>query len=97
MPTISSWPSSASAITTRTLLVPMSKPAMGEFCLAIVLPLVFHFPFSILHLSVVIVGTVRRTAMTDDKCDMENGKWNFLKIFACLLIHLTPRPDAWGR
>jgi hypothetical protein len=34
----------------------------------------FHFPFSILGLSFVIAGTVRRAAMSNEKCNMENGK-----------------------
>ena len=32
------------------------------------------FPFSILHLSFVIGGTARRAAISNDKCNMENGK-----------------------
>jgi hypothetical protein len=43
----------------------------------------FHFPFSILHLSFVIAARRAAPAMTNDKCNMENGKcntitpWNF--------------------
>jgi hypothetical protein len=34
----------------------------------------FHFPFSILHLSFVIAARHEVPAMTNDKCNMENGK-----------------------
>src|SRR5215510_12239791 len=55
--------------------------------------IVFHFPFSILHLSFAIARNRTVRAMANDKCNMENGKC--LKIFAGLLMSFHKQLPAF--
>src|SRR5215510_13359631 len=55
--------------------------------------IVFHFSFSILHLSFAIARSRTVSSMANDKCNMENGKC--FKIYADLLMSFHKRLPAF--